>query len=324
MRPSIIRWGILGCGKIAEKIVEDILSLEDATLIAVASRDQTKANEFGARYQVEKCYGTYLELVQDSNVDVVYIATIHPYHAETSLLCLAHGKHVMCEKPLAMNEQEVKSLIELAKSKKLFLMEAIWTRFFPVVKEAMSLIEGGEIGKVKSIEADFGFKANPKITRLFDKKLGGGSLLDIGIYPLFLCLIILGVPDRIDAEASFTFGGVDESCRMKLNYDSGAEAVLNSTIAADTKTEAWIHGSEASIKLHRRFHNPSKLSVWKEDKIVDELTVPIDGNGYTYEISHVNDCLRKGLTESAILPHEISLSLIKMLDETRREIGLEY
>ncbi|KAJ1444194.1 putative dehydrogenase [Ochromonadaceae sp. CCMP2298] len=324
MKKQSVIWGIIGCGKIAEKVAEDIRNVDHAELIAVAARDQRRAMDFGARFGAEKCYESYRELVEDASIDVVYIANIHPHHAEATLLCLSHGKAVMCEKPLAMNEEDVREVIDLARSKKLFLMEAIWTRFFPIVEQALELIEQGRIGEVKVIQADFGFKARPETVRLFDIQLGGGSLLDIGIYPLFISMMILGDPEKITATASFTKGGVDESCNMILDYKNGAQALLNSTLIADTPTEAWIHGSEGSIKLHSRFHNPSKLSLWKDDQMMEEMEVPIEGNGYGYEIKHVNTCLQKGLTESPLLTHDISISLMRMLDATRRQIGLEY
>lgn len=324
MKQRTIKWGILGCGKIAEKVAEDILRVEDSKLVAVAARDQDRAIGFGAKFGAEKCYGSYKELAEDASVDVVYIATIHPYHAEATLLCLDHGKAVMCEKPLAMNIDQVNKVIGKAKSKKLFLMEAIWTRFFPIVQQVLVLIEEGRIGQIKSIHADFGFKAKPEVARLFDKQLGGGSLLDIGLYPLFISLIILGEPEKITSSASFTEEGVDESCGMILNYADGATAVLNSTFAADTQTEAWIHGSEGSIKLHGRFHNPSKLSLWKNGEEIEEIEEPIEGNGYGYEIAHVSSCLKQGISESPLLTHELSRKLVSMMDRVREQIGLSY
>lgn len=320
-----INWGILGCGGIAHKFVQDMALVPEANLIAVASRDQQRADEFGNQYQAKNCYGSYLELVQDPEVEVIYVATRHPQHAEATLLCLENGKAVLCEKPFGMNEGEVRQMINMAKEKNLFLMEALWTYFIPATVKMMSLIEEGLIGDIRTVNADFGYLGNkdPK-GRLFNKELGGGSLLDIGIYPLFMSLMTLGMPEKIQASAVFSDTEVDESCAMILDYSSGALAVLNSTFAANTQVEAWIHGTKGSLKLHRMFHFASALSYYKNGELVETFEIPVLGHGYSHEIIHVNECLGKGLKESPTMTHDISLNLINLLDFVREKIGLDY
>jgi len=319
-----IKWGILGCGGIAHKVASDMKLVPKTTLKAVASKDKLRAKKFGSKYHVTNCYGSYEALAKDPEIDIVYVATRHPQHAEATLLCLQHGKAVMCEKPFAMNVNQVVQMINTARSRKLFLMEALWTRFIPAVEKMLEIIDEGRIGDIKMIHSDFGYLAKSSNERLFDKKLGGGSLLDIGIYPLFISLLTLGVPEEIKSSAVFTDQGVDESCAMTLKYRDGAIASLSSTFATNTLTEALIHGTKASIKLHRQFHFPSKLSIIEGGEVKEEMELPITGTGYAHEIQHVNECLENGLTESPLMPLDFSLDLIKLLDEVRHQIGLEY
>lgn len=320
-----INWGILGCGKIADKFAQDLTLLENTKLIAVASRSKERAESFGAKHSALRTYGSYEELVNDDTIDVIYIATRHPLHYSSTMLCLNHNKNVLCEKPFAMNRSEVQNMINLATEKKLFLMEALWSRFLPAIEKMKSLIEEGLIGEVKIIQADFGFKAmQDSSNRLFNKTLGGGSLLDIGIYPLFISQLILGIPSNINANAIFTSSGIDESCGMILKYDSGALAVLYSTFTSTTTNEAFVHGTKGTLKLHNRFHQSSQLSFIKNEKTIEIFDLPLIGLGYAHEIMHVNECLASGLTQSPKMTHQDSLNLIALLDEVRKEIGLKY
>ncbi len=320
-----IKWGILGCGKIAGKFASDLVLVQDTELLAVSSRSIEKAKTFGKEFHVSQCYGNYEELVQNPEVDVCYVATIHPFHHELAHLCLDHGKAVLCEKPMGMNHKEVLSMVNTAKEKGIFLMEAMWTRFIPAVEKMVELIREGTIGEIKSVHADFGFLGDQdRNNRLFNKSLGGGALLDIGIYPLYLSLLSLGYPEKISAVAQLTETGVDESCSMILRHQSGAVSSLHCTFMADTQIEGWIHGSEGSIRLHRRFHHPNKISVYHNGDLADTLETPYTGIGYFHEIVHVNECLRNGLLESPKMSLQDSLNLIKMMDEVRDQIGVFY
>lgn len=319
-----ISWGILGCGSIAQKFIEDLRLVSGVEVTAVASRSAERATQFAAENQVATAYGSYQELAQDQSIDVIYIATRHPQHVENSLLCLQHGKHVVCEKPMAMSKAEAEQVIQLAKEKNLFFMEAIWTRFFPTIERLLQFLAEDKIGEIKLIQADFGFQASPQKDRLFTKSLGGGSLLDIGMYPLYLSLLTLGMPDDLHAIANFSESGIDESCAIMLSYKQGAMASLSSTFSTFTPGNAWIHGTKGSLKLHRMFHEPDQLSFYENMQHVDTWQSERKGRGYVYEIEHVNQCIQNGKTESELLPHQVSLNLQQLLDQTRAAIGLTY
>lgn len=314
----------MGCGRIAHKVAQDLRIVSGATLAAVASRDFSRAKSFSKQYDVSKCYGSYEELAHDNEIDVIYVANRHPEHATATMLCLNNGKAVMCEKPFAMNTEEVNEMIGLARDREVFLMEALWTRFIPAVEKMLELVQEGYLGEVRAVHADFGFVADPSKTRLFDKDMGGGSLLDIGIYPLLLSLLTLGMPQSIQANAVFTEKGIDESCTMGLTYASGAIASLSCTFATNTQTEAWIHGTKRSIRLHRQFHSPSALSTYQAGELLETINIEKTGLGYVHELSHVSDCLRKEIKESPKVPHELSRNLIMLLDQVRDVIGLAY
>lgn len=230
-------WGIIGCGKIAHKFAEDLITVPNATLYAVASRDLKKAKDFGKTYDVYCCYGSYKELATNPEVDIIYIATPHVFHFENSLMCLTNKKAVLCEKPFAINIKQVEEMITAAKNNNTFLMEALWTYFLPHYKYVLNIIQSNELGEVKSLKADFGFAStyDPE-NRLFNKKLGGGSLLDVGIYPLFAALSILGYPEETEANAKFNDDGIDEKCSMLLTYKNNIQASLHSSITEKTNT----------------------------------------------------------------------------------------
>lgn len=322
--PKKINWGILGPGKIAHKFAEDILLSNNAVLHGVASRNIEKAEMFGQKYHARKYFGSYEEIVNDPEIDVVYIATPHPFHFENTMMCLERGKAVLCEKPLGMDSGEVSVMIETARKMNVFLMEGMWTRFIPATEKYMELIRNKAIGEVISLQADFGFKAEYDInSRIFNKELGGGSLLDIGIYPIYLSLITMGVPSDIKAMARMTETEVDSYCSMLFSFENSAKAMLEATVEAHTPTEATIYGTSGSIKLHSRFFHARNISLNQRGKTTD-LEIPYRGNGFDHEIEEVNHCLLQGMTESPKLPLNVSLDLITIIDRVKEEIGLSY
>jgi len=320
-----IKWGIIGLGHIAHKFASDLQLSSNAILQAVASRDIHKARKFSKQYKSTVFYGSYEELAKSPDIDVVYIATPHTFHFEHAMMCLNNNKSVLCEKPLGMNREEVKMMLEVARSKKLFLMEALWTRFIPATEKVLELISDGAIGEILFIHADFGFKSdfNPE-SRVFNKKLGGGSLLDIGIYPVYLSLLTLGVPTKIQAMARLTQTEVDSYCAMLFDYENSAKAMLESTIETNTPTEACIYGSKGTIKMHSRFHHSEKISLYQDGVVKEVFDMRYSGNGYFYEIEEVNKCLINNDIESDKLPHSMSLNLITLIDKIKDEIGLSY
>ncbi len=320
-----INWGIIGPGSIAHKFASDLLLSENATLFGVASRDIERAREFGQQYNAVKHYGSYEELAKDPDIDVVYIATPHTFHYENTMMCLQEGKSVLCEKPMGVNTAEVRTVIEEARSRNLFLMEAMWTRFIPGTEKMLELIGSGAIGNISFIRADFGFKAGPdRPERVFNKKLGGGSLLDIAIYPLYLALLLMGVPADVKAVARMYETQVDSYCAMLLDYADNSKAVLESTFEADTPVEAYIYGDKGTIKMHKQFHHTKKLSLFQDGKSGKVFDIEYTGNGYYHEIEEVNNCLINSKTESSKLPLSVSLDLITMIDRVKQEIGLWY
>lgn len=320
-----IKWGIIGLGKIAHKFAGDLLLSDDAELLAVASRSKDKAKSFANKYKADKYYDSYENLMKDADVDIVYIATPHVFHFDNAVFCLNHGKHVLCEKPLAMNEKEVRLLMDLANSKQLFLMEGLWTRFIPSFEKVLSLLKENTIGDLLFVNADFGFKAPVDLQgRLFNKDLGGGTLLDIGIYPIYLSLMTLGVPDNIKSTATLNEEGIDTYCAMLFEYKNSSKAKLESTFQAETPTEAHIYGTKGKITMHYRFHHSEKISLELNDEEHEEFNLKYTGEGYLHEINEVNQCLLDKKIESLKHPLSSSLELIQTMDRVRKQIGLKY
>ena len=314
----------MGPGKIARKFARDLQKVPHAKLYAVASRNYDRAEAFGNEYNAAKAFGSYEELAEDPGVDAVYVATPHALHREYSLLCLSRGKAVLCEKPLALDTTQAQEMIAASKAHHVLLMEAMWTAFLPHFRAAMQQISAGVLGEVTSIEADFGFRSpyNPA-ARLFNKQLGGGSLLDIGVYPLFLSLSVLGRPPEVDARATFFENGADSSCHITLLYDNHAKARLFSTLLKETPTVAVIRGSEGTMKIHPRFHESSSFSIEKAGK-TKQFTFTNLGEGFVHEIAHFCDLLRESKTESPVMTFDTSLQLTGLIDEVRDKIGLQY
>lgn len=320
-----INWGIIGLGNIAHKFATDLLTIEGAKLYAVASRNQEKANEFASKYNATKAYSSYESLAKDPNIDAVYIATPHTLHKENTLLCLDHGIAVLCEKPFAMDSDELNEMIAKAKDKNVLLMEALWTYFLPHYRYVLKALEDRIYGDVIKLEADFGFyRAFDNSSRLFNKSLGGGSLLDIGIYPIFASLSALGIPKHIKANATYFENGADSSCDMVFEYEKNVKAILKSTLIEDTPTEAIFYCKKGIIKINHQFHNPSTISLIPNEGEAETIDFNNKTIGYNYEAIHFNELLRQGKTESNVMSFEFSQSLIKTLDDVRNLINLHY
>ncbi len=320
-----MNWGILAPGHIARKFAEDLQYVAGARLAAVGSRSMDRAIAFAEEFGVAKAYGSYQELVNDPDVEIIYVASPHSEHHEHTLLCLQAGKHVLCEKAFALNTGQVREMTALAREKGLFLMEAIWSRFHPAILQTLEIVQSGQMGEIVHVQADFGFKAEYDVTkRLFNRDLAGGSLYDIGLYPLFISKLLLGVPAEIKALGTLTETGVDMNCSMALRYDSGATASLFSTFAAKTDTTCTIYGTSGQLFIQSRFHETTGLTLYPEEAMPQSISTERLGWGYSYEAEHVQNCIREGLTESPLLPHSFSLELMESLVEIRRQIGVVY
>jgi predicted dehydrogenase len=323
---KIYNWAVLGCGKIAKKFSNDLKLLPNANLYAAASRDLQKAKDFAGELGFEKAYGSYEAMVADPKVDAVYVATPHSHHHEHALLCLNHKKAVLCEKAFAINKNEAEEMVACAKQNNAFLMEAFWTMFQPSFNKAMEIVQSGELGKLKVVRSDFAFNAPfDENKRLYNVNLGGGSLLDIGIYPVFAALTSLGKPEMIKTFADFAATGSEESISMIFKYKNGEMANLTSSFAAfsPTQTEYWFE--KGYMVLNPKWHAPTNITVWKDGGEVQ--TFPSEhkeGTGYQYEAAHVMKCLDAGKIESDKMPWQLSLDLMETLDRVRIDAGIFY
>ncbi|WP_257212978.1 Gfo/Idh/MocA family protein [Maribacter sp. 4U21] len=320
----MIRWGIVGAGNIAHTFAKDMALVKDNAITAVASRDVTKAQEFAAHYNAPHAFGSYEDLFKSDTVDVVYIATPHTSHAALSIMAMDYKKHVLCEKPLGINGAEVAGMLEKAKGNKVFLMEALWTRFNPTIKKVKELVENGEIGALGYLKADFAFYGldRDEKGRILNPALAGGSILDIGIYPIFLAYLLLGMPDNITAKSNFHKTGVEVQTSMIFEYEQ-AQAILYSGLSSNSEMKAEIAGSKGSIYIKPRWHETSGYIVQKGQETTD-VEVGKVGKGYSYEIQEVQRCLEAGLLQSELWSHKNSTDLCALLDTVRNKAGVRF
>jgi predicted dehydrogenase len=324
-----VRWGILGTGGIARAFALGLRHAPGAVLAAVASRTLENAQTFARELDIEHAYGSYEELAAASDVDIIYIATPHPMHAPNALLALGGGKAVLCEKPFAINRREAGEVVALARAKNLFLMEAMWTRFMPALAEVKRIMASGEIGTVTQVHADFGFSAtlDPE-HRVNKRELGGGALLDLGIYPLSIACALLGKVESVHAQAIMSSDDkdtwVDNTTAFVMKHLGGTLSVCSCSIRARSASELVVSGTEGSIRMHRMFHHTERITVDLQDGSSRTIPTPYLGNGYTHEAIEAGRCLREGLIEHPLMTHEETLSLMAVLDRIRAQIGLRY
>lgn len=319
-----IKWGIIGLGSIAHHFVKDLLLAEDAELVAVASRNAEKALEFSKQYQSTYHFDSYQALFKCPEVQVIYIATPHSFHAEMAIEAMNHGKHVLCEKPLGVNRLEVEKMLKASQDNKVFLMEALWSRFNPSIQKVRELILEDVIGEIKYLHADFAFPAlhRDPSNRLLNPDLAGGSLLDIGIYPVFLSYLLLGKPEHIQASAKFFETGIEMQISMIFEY-AGAQAMLYSGLNSKSKMEAEISGTKGSLFLDPKWHEAQGYSLELEGS-TKHYELPTTGRGYYHEIQEVHNCLQKSQLESRLWSHQNSLDLISLLDKARELTGIVF
>ncbi|MQS06088.1 Gfo/Idh/MocA family protein [Streptomyces alkaliphilus] len=324
LSPVPIRWGILATGGIAESFTRDLARMPDAEVVAVGSRNPESARRFAERHGIARAHGSWKELAADDGVDVVYVATPHSAHADATTACLEAGRAVLCEKPFTVTEAQARGLVELARSRDLFLMEAMWTYCHPLVRRMGALIADGAIGEVRSVQADFGLAGPfPPGHRLLDPALAGGALLDLGVYPVSFAHLVLGEPDEVLASADVR-GGVDVNTAVLLRWGSGALATLGCSLTAETPTWAAVTGTKGRIEFPRGFFVPSEFSLHRAGREPERFTAPDPEAGYTHQAAEVMRALRAGETESPLVPHESSLAVMRTLDRVRERIGLRY
>jgi predicted dehydrogenase len=322
---KIVRWGILGTGKISRAFATALRDTPDAVLAAVASRGIEGAQAFAAEFGAAAAYGSYQALADASDVDIVYIGTPHPMHAENALMALGGGKAVLCEKPFTMNRREAEAVVALAREKKLFLMEAMWTRFMPALAEVKRIVASGEIGTPTQVIADFGFAATQDPAhRVNNPALGGGALLDLGIYPLSIAADLLGPVDTVQAQALLGPTGVDIHTGFTLRHASGALSICSCSLRARTPAELTIAGELGHIRMNTMFHRATSVTVALADGATRTVQTPYLGNGYVHEAIEAGRCLREGLLESERMTLADTLALMDILDRIRTQTGLRY
>ncbi|MFC4929212.1 Gfo/Idh/MocA family protein [Massilia sp. GCM10023247] len=320
-----VRWGILGTGKIARAFAEALRDVPDAVLAGVASRSRDKADAFATEFGATAAYGSYEDLAAAPDIDLVYVATPHPQHAANALLALGAGKGALVEKAFTVNRREAEQVVALARSRGLFLMEAMWTRFLPALAEVRRIAASGEIGEVSQVVADFGFTANfgPE-HRVYNPALGGGALLDLGIYPLSIAAALLGPVREVRAQAQLGSTGVDVQTGFILKHAGGGMSVCSCSFLARTPGELTLSGTRGHVRMNTMFHRARSVTVALDDGSTRTIDTPYLGNGYVHEVLEAQRCWRAGLLESPGMPHDETLALMGVMDEIRRQIGLVY
>ncbi|MBU6535988.1 Gfo/Idh/MocA family protein [Streptomyces mayonensis] len=323
-----VRWGILATGGMAARFTADLVDLPDAEVVAVASRTEASAKAFAERFGIARAYGAWETLARDEDVDVVYVATPHSAHRTAAGLCLEAGRNVLCEKPFTLNVREAEELVALARRQGSFLMEAMWMYCNPMVRRLKSLVDDGEIGELRSVQADFGLAGPfPPAHRLRDPAQGGGALLDLGVYPVSFTQLLLGEPSDVVARAVLSPEGVDLQTGALLSYDSGALASVHCSITGGTPNSASITGSKGRIDVPYGFFFPDHFVLHRDGRDPQEFRAdPADGPraSLAHEAREVMRALRAGETESPLVPLEGTLAVMRTLDTIRNQVGVHY
>lgn len=324
-----IGWGIIGCGVISWKFAEGLTGIDNARLVAAAGRDGRRAADFAGHFGFERSYGSYQELAGDPDIDVIYIGTIHTQHFENAMLCIENGKNVLCEKPFSINAKQTKQLIEAAQKAGVYLMEAMWTRFIPAIRELNKWLNNGTIGQVSSLVGEFGFRPerNPD-GRLFNLTLGGGGLLDVGIYPVSFASMVFGSkPESFKSIVEIGPTGVDEKAAVIMDHGDKRFSNLAFSINTPMSNMATICGSKGYIRVGRPFWHPAELTLHLngEEPKVFKFPYEVEGlNGYSYEAMAVMEDIANGRKENSLMPLSETLEIMQTLDEIRDEWGLKY
>jgi predicted dehydrogenase len=318
------RWVVAGPGGIAARFAEGMQLVEDGMIVAVASRVIERADDFADRFDIPTRYGSYEALAADTEVDIVYVATPHMRHEPDTLLFVEAGKHVLCEKPFALNAAQARRMVKAARARGVFLMEAMWSRFLPSFRVLSDLLDGGRIGEPLVVEADFGFRMPVMAEhRLFDPRLGGGALLDLGIYPVQLCSLVLGAPDRVAADGIVGDTGVDEQVAAVLHHERGALGIVKAAIRVTLPCAARISGADGWIEVPPFAHCPQWIGVGGGAQI-ERIDAAFHGEGLRFQVEEVHRCLARGSIESEVMPLAESISIMSTLDAIRSQVGVVY
>jgi predicted dehydrogenase len=321
---DLVRWGVAGPGSIAAQFAEGMRQVDGGTVVAVASRSSERAKAFAERFDIERPYGSYEDLAADDGVDVVYIGTPHSRHAADSLLYIGAGKHVLCEKPFTLNAAQAREVVAAARERARFVMEAMWTRFLPSYRVLSDVLAEGRIGEPLLVEADFGFRSPVDPTnRHFDLEQGGGALLDLGIYPVQLCHLVLRPPDAVVAQGHVGETGVDEQVAAVLHHAGGKLGVVKTAIRTPMACTGRIAGTDGTIDLPAFMHCPDHITV-RGAGGEERIDAPWKGEGLRFQVEEVHRCLDAGLLESERMRLDESVAIAETLDAIRAQIGVRY
>ncbi len=322
---SEVRWGVVGPGRIAEKVVADVAHVEGARFVAAASRSLPRAEDFARRHGLERAYGSYGELLADPDVDVLYVATPHAQHAAVALAALRAGKALLLEKSFTATAAGAAEVVDLARSSGTFVMEAMWTRFQPAVVRLRELVAAGAVGEVRAVQADLGVRREyDPADRLFALELGGGALLDLGVYVVSFAQMLLGDPDTVTATGSRLPTGVDGEAALLLGYADGRSATLQASLRSPMPGQARVLGTEGWVDVLPRFHHPTTIVLHRDGAEPETTTRPQTGGGYAHELAEVTRCLREGRTESAVMPLADSLAVQRVLQQAADQLGVPH
>ncbi|MEY4967547.1 MAG: hypothetical protein RIQ73_246 [Actinomycetota bacterium] len=322
---SSFRWGILGTGGIAQAFVEDLKLAPGHSVGAVGSRTLSKASAFAKNISGATAHGSYQDLVDDSSLDAIYVATPHPMHLEHTLLAVNAGKPTLCEKPFAISATQAQLMVDAAARNNVALLEAMWTRYLPHIAQLREILSSGVLGEIQTVEADHGQRlADQNIARLIDPELGGGALLDLGIYPVSFAHLILGTPSAITARAVKTDRGVDAQTSAIFDYANGAQAVINTTMIAQTPCRAVVSGFLGRLEIDRTFYTPTAMRVVLFDGSTTEYSSTYVGHGLREQAIEMARVVRAGLLQSPLMPWSETIAVMKTMDEIRKQIGLQY
>lgn len=325
MSNASIRWGIVGPGRIAEKLVGDFVHVPDAEVVAVASRSPVRAKAFADEHGIERSYGSYLDMIADPDVDVLYIATPHPHHHAIGVAAAAAGKALLMEKAFTATLAGAESLVSTVREHKVFAMEAMWTRFQPAVVAARTLIDDGAIGTVRSVQADLGVvRTFDPTDRVFAHELGGGAILDLGVYVVSFAQMMLGAPTSVAALGSLEPSGVDADVTFMLGFDEGRTATLMCSLHSPMPGHARIFGTTGWIDILPRFHHPKSFVLHREGHEPEQFDRPPLGGGYSHELIEVTESIKAGRTESVVMSLDDTLAVQRVLDDALAQLGVRF
>lgn len=320
-----IRWGVVGPGRIAERVVEDFAVVDGARAVAVASRSLDRAEGFAARHGLDRAYGSYAEILADPDVDVLYVATPHPQHHAIALGALRAGKALLIEKAFTATTPGAAEIVDVARETGVFVMEAMWTRFQPAVVALRDLVADGAIGEIRSVQADLGVaREYVPADRLFDLALGGGALLDLGVYVVSFAQMLLGTPERVVAAGSLFPSGVDAEAALLLDHGDGRTSTLTTSLRNALPGQARVFGTTGWIDVLPRFHHPTTFVLHRGGAEPESITRQPVGQGYAHELIEVTEGVRAGRTESAVMPLADTLAVQTVLGEASEQLGVRH